>query len=161
MSEGELDGGVHELLGAGAADVLLALDLSNPDDLDRAEAGPVAGGHVLVAGRDGIRAGELAELLVHVVGAAAGVVPDPDTVVLDGQGLLLVDDAASEDLAVHLLQVPQLLHEVPEPALCHKVVPGKEAHAVDLGESLLLGGTAAADDEVLLQLIYFESKVTE
>ena len=152
MRKGELDFGVHELLGAGTTNVVLALDLSEPDDLDGAEASPVASSHILVQGGDGIGAGELTELLVHVVGAAAGVVPEPHTVVLDGEGLLLVDDAGGKNLTVHLLEVPQPLHEVPEPALGHQVVGGEQAHAVDLGKGLLLGGAAAADNKVLFEL---------
>ena len=59
--------------------------------MDRPEAGTVAGSHVLVQSLDGIGAGHLAVLLVHVVGAGSGVVADPDTEVLDLQGLLLVN----------------------------------------------------------------------
>ena len=59
--------------------------------MDRPEAGTVAGSHVLVEGLDGIRTAELTELLVHVVGSGAGVVAEPDTEVLDLQGLLLMD----------------------------------------------------------------------
>lgn len=51
----------------------------------------MAGGHVLVEGLDGISTREFTELLVHVVGAGAGVVTEPDTEVLDLQRLLLVD----------------------------------------------------------------------
>lgn len=60
-------------------------------DLDRSEAGTVAGGHVLVAGVHGVRAGQLAELLVHVVRSGARVVTEPDAEVLDLQRLLLRD----------------------------------------------------------------------
>ena len=60
-------------------------------NLDGPEAGTVAGGHVLVERLDGGSARELTELLVHVVRARARVVADPDTEVLDLQGLLLVD----------------------------------------------------------------------
>lgn len=55
------------------------------------KAGAVTGGHVLVKGLDGIRAGEFSELLVHVVCARAGIVADPDAEVLDLQRTLLVD----------------------------------------------------------------------
>ena len=55
------------------------------------EAGTVAGSHVLVERLDGISTGELTELLVHVVGARTRVVAEPDTKVLDLQGLLLMD----------------------------------------------------------------------
>ena len=59
--------------------------------VDRPEAGSVTGGHVLVEGIDGLRPGHLAVLLVHVVGAGARIVTDPDTEVLDLLGALLVD----------------------------------------------------------------------
>ena len=60
-------------------------------DVDRPEACTVAGSHVLVERLDSVGAGELTELLVHVVGSRAGVVSEPDTEVLDLQGLLLVN----------------------------------------------------------------------
>jgi hypothetical protein len=51
----------------------------------------VTGGHILVKSVDGSNAGHLTVLLVHVVGAGARVVADPDTEVLDLLGALLVD----------------------------------------------------------------------
>jgi hypothetical protein len=51
----------------------------------------VAGSHVLVQSLDGICTRELTELLVHVVGAGARVITEPNAKVLDLQGLLLVD----------------------------------------------------------------------
>ena len=59
--------------------------------MDRAEAGAVAGSHVLVEALDCRGTGELAVFLVHVVRARARIVANPDTEVLDLQGLLLVD----------------------------------------------------------------------
>lgn len=59
--------------------------------MDRPEAGTVAGGQVGVQGLDGVDAGQLAVLLVHVVSTGARVVADPDTEVLDLLGVLLVD----------------------------------------------------------------------
>ena len=59
--------------------------------VDGPEAGAVAGGHVGVESLDGVGAGHLTVLLVHVVGAGPGVVAKPDAKVLDLQGLLLVD----------------------------------------------------------------------
>lgn len=102
----------HELLGVWALDVRGLLDLDNLEDLfshrnvsflpqgrrlertthvDRPESSPVPGSHVLVEGLDSICTGELTVLLVHVVGAAARVVTDPDTEVLNLHGSLLVD----------------------------------------------------------------------
>ena len=90
VGQGELDARDQDLLDVGAADISVR-DLSNTDDLDRAGAGTVAGSHVRVASLDSGNAGQLTVLLVHVVGARAGVVTDPDTEVLGLEGLLLVD----------------------------------------------------------------------
>lgn len=59
--------------------------------VDGSEAGTVPGSHVLVKSLDGLGAGHLAVLLVHVVGTGAGVVADPDAEVLDLERVLLVD----------------------------------------------------------------------
>ena len=59
--------------------------------VDGPETGTVAGGHVGVEGLDGIRAGGLTVLLVHVVSAGSRVVTDPDAEVLDTERALLVD----------------------------------------------------------------------
>ena len=59
--------------------------------MDRAEAGAVAGSHVLVEALYGISTSEFTELLVHVVGTGARVVAKPNAEVLDLQRLLLVD----------------------------------------------------------------------
>jgi len=59
--------------------------------VDRPEASAVAGSHIGVESLNGGDSRGLAVLLVHVVGAGAGVVADPDTEVLDLQGVLLRD----------------------------------------------------------------------
>lgn len=59
--------------------------------VDRPEASTVAGSHIRVERLDGSNAGSLAVLLVHVVGAGARVVTDPDAEVLDLEGVLLGD----------------------------------------------------------------------
>lgn len=59
--------------------------------MDGAEAGTVAGSHVLVESLNSLGAAHLTELLVHVVGAGAGVVAEPDTEVLDLGRALLAD----------------------------------------------------------------------
>ena len=51
----------------------------------------MSGCHVLVECVDGIRSGELSELLVHVVRAGSRVVLEPDTEVLDLERPLLGD----------------------------------------------------------------------
>ena len=91
MRHGELEVLGQELLDVRATDILLLVDLNNLEDVDRPEARAVAGGHVLVKRVDGGAAGHLTVLLVHVVGAGARVVADPDSEVLDLHGVLLVD----------------------------------------------------------------------
>lgn len=59
--------------------------------MDRAEAGTVPCGHVLVEALDGIGTRELTEFLVHVMCTGTGVVTEPDAKVLDLQWPLLVD----------------------------------------------------------------------
>jgi hypothetical protein len=124
------------------------------------EARSVAGSHILVESVDSGNTGHLTVLLVHVVGAGARVVADPDTEVLDLLGALLVDlrivsallrfvllaqkCVAScavfcthlvyrDDLAVRLLDLAELAKEVPEPRLSDDLVGRKNAHTVDLG----------------------------
>lgn len=107
MGQRELEALDKELLDVRAADVVGLLELNNLEDLrllgmsrcsverctylDRPEAGSVTGGHILVQSIDGGNAGHLTVLLVHVVGAGARVVADPDTEVLDLLGALLGD----------------------------------------------------------------------
>jgi hypothetical protein len=127
--------------------------------LYRPEARSVTGGHILVKSVNGGDTGHLTVLLVHVVGAGAGIVADPDTEVLDLLGTLLVDlgdvsfpvlcilagaDVVGscaavcthlvdrDDLAVRLLDLSELAEEVPEPRLSDDLVRRKNAHTVDL-----------------------------
>jgi hypothetical protein len=63
--------------------------------VDRPEARSVTGSHVLVQSVDSVGPRHLTVLLVHVVGAGAGIVADPDTEVLDLLGALLMNLAKS------------------------------------------------------------------
>jgi hypothetical protein len=141
--------------------------------LDRPETGAVTGSHILVESVDGGNAGHLTVLLVHVVGAGARVVADPDTEVLDLLGALLGDlgciSACSvfpsahvgcvfathlvqgDDLAVRLLDLAELAEEVPEPRLGDNIVGRKDTHAVDLWGGVGLAREVAADDLVFLE----------
>lgn len=91
MGQRELEVLGEELPDVGAADVLGLLNLNDLEDVDSPEASAVTGGHVLVEGLDGVGAGHLTVLTVHVVSAGARVVADPDTNVLDLLGVLLGD----------------------------------------------------------------------
>ena len=150
---------------------------------DGAETGTVAGSHVLVEGVDGVGTAHLTELLVHVVGAGARVVADPDTEVLDLHRALLVDlrgmdvsrhrvcpknflpnplaapnftyHVDADDLAIALLDLPELGQEIPEPRLGDDGVRREDAHAVQLGRGVGLRGQITPDDLVLCETPYF------
>jgi len=59
--------------------------------VDGPESGTMSGSHVKVESLNSIGSCHLTVLLVHVVGAGARVVTDPDTEVLDLHWALLVD----------------------------------------------------------------------
>lgn len=88
VGQRELDLRVVELVRAGLLGVLGSQD-GRAHDLDRARAGTVATSKLGVELLDGAAERDVAVLLVHVVGAAARVVADPDAVVLDDAAVLL------------------------------------------------------------------------
>lgn len=98
----------HQELGDVNAAALARLHHRGLDDLDRALTGAVAAVHLLVELVDGADEGGVAELLVHVVGAAARVVAEPDAVVLHVQSLLLVNlGAAGREAAGAVREGPE------------------------------------------------------
>lgn len=102
---------------------------------------------------DGVGAGELAVLFVHVVRARARVVADPDAKVLDLHGSLLKDLVDRDNLAGGLLDLLHLLEEVEEARLGDNLVGGEDAHLEKLlrrSSGLLRGGELAANDLVLV-----------
>lgn len=56
-----------------------------------------------------------------------------------------------DDLAVGLLDLLELRHEVPEARLGHNGVGRKDAHPVQLRRRVRLGGQVAPDDLVFLE----------
>lgn len=151
MGQRELELRVDQLLNVGTTN-LSSADLADLDDVDGAETSTVLGSHILVAGSDGISTGELTVLLVHVMGARARVIANPNTKVLHLHGLLLEDLVAAHDLTSGLLDLLDLLEEVEETGLGNDLVGRKNAHLVQL---LLRGGLSGngeltADDLVLV-----------
>eukprot|EP00968_Pinguiococcus_pyrenoidosus_P012687 scaffold1130_cov195-Pinguiococcus_pyrenoidosus.AAC.48 len=118
VRQGELDVRVGELQDVGSSAVLVRDDIC-PDDVDPAEAGPVAARHVPVHLVHGPGEHGVAVLAVHIVRAASRVVADPDAVVLHGVAILLGDLVHRQRLASALLELQPLLHlhEVPEARL--------------------------------------------
>lgn len=155
MGKRELEVLLEELLDVGAADGVGLLDLDNLEDMDGAEAGTVTSSHVLVEGLNSLGPAHLTELLVHVVGTGARVVAEPDTEVLDLERALLVDHVEADDLTVGLLDLTELGQEVPEARLGHNGVGREDAHAVQLGRGVSLGGQVTPDDLVLGETPHF------
>jgi len=104
--------------------------------MDRPETSAVPGSHILVEGLDGIGAGKLTVLLVHIVSSAAGVVTDPDSKVLDFLRTLLMDHIQRHNLTSTLFHLPELLEEIPEAGFSNDGVRSEEAHAVELGSGV-------------------------
>jgi len=176
VGERELEVLGDELADVGALDVLGLLELDDAEDLqsplakltsecarearehgcrqtyvDGPEAGTVAGGHVGVQGLDGVRAAHLAVLAVHVVGAGARVVADPDAKVLDLLGVLLVQRLDADNLTSGLLDLLETADKVPEAGLGDRGVGGEDGHAVQRGLGVGLGGQVAPDNLILLK----------
>ncbi len=91
-------------------------------------------------------------LSVHIVGARARVVLDPDAVVLDVASVLLSDLVHVQNLTSGLLHLSHLVHEIPEAGLGNHGVGSEDLHAVGGGVGVGLGGSLAANDLEQLQL---------
>lgn len=73
--------------------------------------------HTLVALGDGACGGQVQVLSVHVVGATAGVVAQPDAKVLHPKGGFFEHLPTVNDFPWRLLHLLQLRHKVPETGL--------------------------------------------
>ena len=132
-----------------AADVLVVLDLVELDDLDVAVLDVVLAGHFVEDGLHGAGRRDLADLAVHVVVADAVSVAELDGEVLD-LGLVLDDLLDGDGLAVALLDLLEVVQEVPVAGLGDDLVRGEDRHLVDLWIRLLLGRNSAAQHDELL-----------
>ncbi len=90
MREREGQVGLDELVDVRTSNIG-SLDFSNLDNMNVPETGTMASGHILVAGLDGLDTRSFTEFLVHIVGARARIVSQPDAKVLDLSGVGLVD----------------------------------------------------------------------
>jgi len=108
----ELDLAVHKLLEVLGSE-LGRLNHLHLHDLDGAGSRAVTGTHVTVALGDGAGGSQVAVLAVHVVGATARVVAQPDAKVLDRRRSLLVHLLAQQNLSLGLLHFPQHGGKVP------------------------------------------------
>ena len=149
--EGELKLGGVELLnpGAAAGGIRDGLDTHN---LDLSVASTVTGSHIVVGLRNGAGLGDVTEFLNHGgVTALLGIVDKGDGVVAGGE-LLVADDGAGEDVSLGGLNLILVVHESPEAGFGDDVVGGEDFVLEDGGVGVLLGGSFATDDLVVLQV---------
>ena len=145
----ELDAVAVELL-SGSTASLAGRDFINRNDLDTAETSSVATSEILVQLLNSTNSGGISVLFVHVVGASLAVVSQDNTVVLDGEGVLLKNLINRDDFTTSLLDLVLTRKEVPETALSKDGALGKEGHSVDgrLGSGLC--GKMASNNLVLV-----------
>ena len=108
----------------------------------------------LTARLDSVGTGNLAELLVHVMTARAGIITEPNAKVLHLEGLSLEDLVKADDLSGSTLDLFRLAEEVPEAALGDDFVGSEDAHLVELGAGLLGAWQLTADNLVFLHHPY-------
>ena len=142
----------QELLNVWSLDIRSLLELSNLQDVDRSESGSVSGSHVLVQSLNGVDSGDVSYLLVHVVRTGSGVVSDPDTEVLDLGWTSLGDLVDGDDLTGGLLDLVQLLQEVPVTGLGDDRVWCKDSHSEQLWFRNGLGWQTTANDLIFLEM---------
>ena len=148
MGKGEPDILLCELSTVGPLE-FTSTDGSGTDDLDGTRTTTVTSSHLVIKLSNSSRELQVTVLAVHVVGSRTRVVTEPDSVVLDGTGVLLDKLDAVKDLTSGLLHLTELTHEVPELGLGSDRVGGEDNHTVCLGVWVLLGGSLTADHLVL------------
>jgi hypothetical protein len=119
--------------------------------VDGPETSTMSGGHILVQRLNSISSCHFPVLLVHVVGAGARVVSNPDTEVLDLERALLVDLVERNDFTVGLLDFSELHQKVPESRLGDHIVGSENSHAVEFGSWVGVSRQVTADDLVFLE----------
>lgn len=109
-------------------------------------------GHFGVELADGSVEGDVSVLLVHVVVASSGLVPQDDAEGLDVVRPLLEDLVDGEDLSLGALGLELASQVVPELGLGDDPVLGEQTDGVYFGTRVLLSGQFAAHHEVLPDL---------
>lgn len=139
------------LLNVLSLDVVGLFQFNNLQDVDVSKSGSVSGSQVLVHGFDGTNSGNVSVFLVHVVDTRSGFVSDPDTEGLDLGWSSFSNDVDGDNFTRSLLDLVQLLQEVPVTRLSHNNVRGKDSHSVQLWFRDRLGGETTTDNLILVQ----------
>jgi len=142
--------GLGELLDV-RAEALGGLELSHLDNVDGAEASTVTTSHLLVHASNSVVGCESTELLVHVGGAGARIVSEPDTILGDLFWLLLEDLTDGEDLGVGLFHLHKTTDEVPKAGPRLSLVAGEKLDTVSFRVGITFCGHMPANDFVLVE----------
>ena len=120
------------LLDVLSLDVVSLFQFNDLQDVDRSKSSSVSSSQVLVHGFNGTDSGNISVFFVHVVDTRSGVVSDPDTEGLDLGWLGFSDDVNGNNFTGGLLDLVQLLQEVPVTRLGNNSVRSKDSHTVQL-----------------------------
>ena len=112
---------------------------------------PMPRRHITIQCPHRIRPAHLPILLVHIVRPTSRIIPNPDPKILHLQRAFLVDHIQGNDLAVGLLDFAQFHEEVPEAGFGDDGVGCEDAHAVEFGGRVGVGGEVSADDLVFVE----------
>ena len=146
----ELDLRIVELGNVGSLRVF-SLDLLNSDNLEIMCSGSMPGSHISIALSDSPGRSLITVLSVHVVGSAPGIVPQPDSDVLDSVELGFSNPFALQDFSVGFLGLDQFTDEVPVLGFSNDGVGCEDLHLVDLGIGFLLSWGNSAVDFIFLE----------
>ncbi len=148
MGKWEPDVLLCELGSVGPLEVT-STDGSSTDDLDGTRTTTVTSSHLVVKLRNSSRELQVTVLAVHVVCSGTRVVAKPDSVVLDGAGVLLDKLDAVKDLSGGLLHLTELTHEVPELGFGSNRVGSEDDHTVSFRVRVFVSASLTADNLVL------------
>ena len=97
------------------------------------------------------RESKIAVLAVHIVCPRAGIIFQPDRVILDDAGVALNQFVNVQNLTRGLLHFVHLMQKVPKTGLGHHFIGGEDLHTENCGVGLGLGGHMSSDDLILPQ----------
>ena len=109
-------------------------------------------GHLSVELTDSTVERYISELLVHVVVSSSGLIPQNNAEGLDVIGSLFIDFVDGQDLSLGSFGLELTTEMVPELGFGNDFVASKESDSIYFRVGLLLGGSFAAEDEILTNL---------
>merc|ERR1712076_332949 len=87
----------------------------------------------------------MSRFAVHVMGSRSRVVPEPNSEILDLEGLSLLDFFHADNLASGLLELAKLTQKVPKSRLCDNGVRREDSHSVERSLGFIGGRQFAAN----------------